>query len=129
MSRMVLYGGRIFDGTGSPVADGDVAFQDGRIVEVGTGLDGDDGIDVGGCTLLPGLFDCHVHVTSSGTDFLRRLQRPSPTSSTRQPATLPPPSTAVSPPSGTRAGQISAFSRPSTTALSTGRGCASRSRS
>jgi len=76
MSRMVLYGGRIFDGTGSPVADGDVAFEDGRIVEVGTGLDGDDGIDVAGCTLLPGLFDCHVHVTSSGTDFLRRLQRP-----------------------------------------------------
>jgi len=76
MSRTVLYGGRIFDGTGSPIADGDVAFEDGRIVEVGTGLDGDDGVDVAGCTLLPGLFDCHVHVTVSGTDFLRRLQRP-----------------------------------------------------
>lgn len=76
MSRTVLYGGRIFDGTGSPIADGDVAFEDGRIVAVGTGLDGDDGVDVAGCTLLPGLFDCHVHVTSSGTDFLRRLQRP-----------------------------------------------------
>ena len=76
MSRTVLYGGRIFDGTGSPIADGDVAFEDGRIVEVGTRLDGDDGIDVAGCTILPGLFDCHVHVTSSGTDFLRRLQRP-----------------------------------------------------
>lgn len=76
MSRTVLYGGRIFDGTGSPIADGDVAFEDGRIVAVGTGLDGDDGVDVAGCTLLPGLFDCHVHMTSSGTDFLRRLQRP-----------------------------------------------------
>src|ERR1700733_12625978 len=76
MSRTVVYGGRIFDGTGSPIADGDVAFEDGRIVAVGTGLDGDDGVDVAGCTLLPGLFDCHVHVTSSGTDFLRRLQRP-----------------------------------------------------
>jgi imidazolonepropionase-like amidohydrolase len=76
MGRTVLYGGRIFDGTGSPVADGDVAFEDGRIVAVGAGLDGDDGVDVGGHTLLPGLFDCHVHVTSSGTDFLRRLQRP-----------------------------------------------------
>jgi imidazolonepropionase-like amidohydrolase len=76
MSRTVLYGGRIFDGTGSPIADGDVAFENGRIVEVGTGLDGDNGVDVAGCTLLPGLFDCHVHVTISGTDFLRRLQRP-----------------------------------------------------
>lgn len=76
MSRTVLYGGRIFDGTGSPIAGGDVVFEDGRIVAVGTGLDGDDGVDVAGCTLLPGLFDCHVHMTSSGTDFLRRVQRP-----------------------------------------------------
>jgi cytosine/adenosine deaminase-related metal-dependent hydrolase len=48
MSRTVLHGGRVFDGTGSPVADGDVAFEDGRIVEVGTGLDGDDGVDKAG---------------------------------------------------------------------------------
>jgi len=40
MSRTVLYGGRIFDGTGSPIADGDVAFEDGRVVTVGAGLDG-----------------------------------------------------------------------------------------
>ena len=57
MSRTVLYGGRVFDGTGSPVAEGDVAFEDGRIVAVGTGLDGDDGVDVAGCTLLPGLLE------------------------------------------------------------------------
>jgi N-acyl-D-aspartate/D-glutamate deacylase len=50
MSRTILYGGRIFDGTGSPIADGDVAFEDGRIVAVGTGLDGDDGVDVATCT-------------------------------------------------------------------------------
>jgi imidazolonepropionase-like amidohydrolase len=29
-----------------------------------------------GLTLLPGLFDCHVHVMSSGVDLLPRLQRP-----------------------------------------------------
>jgi imidazolonepropionase-like amidohydrolase len=76
MTRTLLHGGRIFDGTGSPVAAGDLVFEDGRIVDVGPGLDGDEGVDVAGYTLLPGLFDCHVHVTSSGTDFLRRLQRP-----------------------------------------------------
>ena len=27
-------------------------------------------------TLLPGLIDCHVHVTCSGVDLLRRLQQP-----------------------------------------------------
>lgn len=76
MSRVVLHGGRIFDGTGSPVADGDVLIEDGRIADVGTGLDGDEQVDVSGMTLLPGLVDCHVHVTVSGIDLLRRLQRP-----------------------------------------------------
>ncbi len=76
MSRTVLSGGRVFDGTGSPVADGDVVIEDGLILEVGQGLDGDEQVDMSGLTLLPGLFDCHVHVTSSGVDLMRRLQRP-----------------------------------------------------
>src|SRR5580693_1721791 len=76
MGRTVLSGGRIFDGSGSPIADGDLVIEDGQIVEIGAGLDGDEQVDVSGCTLLPGLFDCHVHVTSSGVDFLGRLQRP-----------------------------------------------------
>src|ERR1700735_3114268 len=76
MTRTVLHGGRIFDGTGSPAADGDLVLEDGRIADVGTGLDGDEQVDMSGLTLLPGLFDCHVHVTMSGIDLLRRLQRP-----------------------------------------------------
>src|SRR5580704_9834502 len=76
MFRTVLSGGRIFDGSGSPIADGDLVIEDGQIVEIGAGLDGDEQVDVSGCTLMPGLFDCHVHVTSSGVDFLGRLQRP-----------------------------------------------------
>jgi len=76
MTRTVLTGGRIFDGTGSPVADGDVAISAGRIVDVGIGLDGDEQVDVSGLTLLPGFFDCHVHVMFSGVDLVRRLQRP-----------------------------------------------------
>ncbi len=76
MTRTVLSGGRVFDGTGSPVAAADVAMAAGRIVDVGTGLDGDEQVDVSGLTLLPGFFDCHVHVMVSGVDLLRRLQRP-----------------------------------------------------
>jgi len=60
--RTVFHGGRIFDGTGTAPADGDLVIEDGRIVEVGSGLDGDEGVDAQGCTLLPGLFDCHVHL-------------------------------------------------------------------
>ena len=60
--RVVLTGGRVFDGTGAPIADSDVSIEDGRIVDVGSGLDGDESVDVAGATLLPGLFDCHVHI-------------------------------------------------------------------
>ena len=38
--------------------------------------DGDDSIDLSGRTLLPGLFDCHVHVSFSGIDILQDLQTP-----------------------------------------------------
>jgi imidazolonepropionase-like amidohydrolase len=76
MTRTVLHGGRIFDGTGNPIADGDVVIEDGLISDVGVGLDGDEQIDVSGCTLLPGLFDCHVHVTMSGISLMRALQSP-----------------------------------------------------
>ncbi len=76
MSRTVLRGGQVFDGTGSPAAGADVAIENGRILDVGAGLDGDAQVDVAGLTLLPGLIDCHVHVMSSSVDLLRRLQRP-----------------------------------------------------
>ncbi len=76
MARTVLSGGRVFDGTGSAIADADVVISDGQIVDVGLGLDGDEQVDVRGLTVLPGLFDCHVHVMVSGVDLVRRLQRP-----------------------------------------------------
>ena len=50
--------------------------EDGRIVEVGPGLDGDEAVDVGGRHLLPGLFDCHIHVTLSSIDLMGILQTP-----------------------------------------------------
>jgi imidazolonepropionase-like amidohydrolase len=74
--RTVFAGGRVFDGTGAAVAEADVAVEDARIVEVGAGLDGDEQVDVGGSTLLPGLFDTHVHVMFGHVDFWRHLQTP-----------------------------------------------------
>jgi imidazolonepropionase-like amidohydrolase len=72
----VFAGGRVFDGTGAAVAEADVAVVDGRIAEVGVGLDGDEQIDVGGTTLLPGLFDTHVHVMFGCVDFWKLMQEP-----------------------------------------------------
>ncbi|MQA32034.1 metal-dependent hydrolase family protein [Modestobacter roseus] len=76
MTRRVFTGGQVLDGTGSPAGAADVAVQDGRVVEVGIGLDGDEVVDCTGATVLPGLFDCHVHVMISGVDTLRHLQTP-----------------------------------------------------
>ena len=74
--RLVLGGARVFDGTGAPPAEADVAVEDGRIAEVGVGLDGDEVVDLSGRWLLPGLFDCHVHVMLSHLDVWRLLQTP-----------------------------------------------------
>ena len=56
MTRRVFSGGRVLDGTGAPAAPADVVVEDGRIVEVGPGLDGDEVVDCTGATVLPGLF-------------------------------------------------------------------------
>jgi imidazolonepropionase-like amidohydrolase len=69
MTRLVLSGGRVFDGTGAAVADADVLIEEGRFLDVGPGLDGDESVDVSGKTLLPGLFDTHVHLASRYEDF------------------------------------------------------------
>ncbi|MGH2813197.1 MAG: amidohydrolase family protein, partial [Actinomycetota bacterium] len=51
-------------------------IQDGVIVEVGRGLDGDSSVDLTGSWLLPGMIDCHVHVTVSTINFLQIVQTP-----------------------------------------------------
>jgi imidazolonepropionase-like amidohydrolase len=67
--RTVFTGGVVFDGTGAPPAEADVVIEDGRIVEVGPGLDGDESVDATGQALLPGLFDCHIHLTIRNEDL------------------------------------------------------------
>ena len=69
MARTLFHGAKVFDGSGSPLAEADVAIEDGKIVEVGGGLDGDIGVDCAGAAILPGLFDCHVHIAYEYEDF------------------------------------------------------------
>jgi imidazolonepropionase-like amidohydrolase len=77
MTRTLFTGGQVFDGTGAAPARADVLIEHDRIIAVGTDLDGDQAVDCTGTTLLPGLFDCHVHVTASGNlSLAARVQRP-----------------------------------------------------
>jgi imidazolonepropionase-like amidohydrolase len=76
VSRTVFAGGRIFDGSGADPAEGDLVVEGGRVIDVGRGLDGDQSVDVSGRTILPGLFDCHVHVVLTDVDQWRMVQTP-----------------------------------------------------
>src|ERR671915_112589 len=76
MTRTLFTGATVIDGTGSEPAEADVVVEDGRIVEVGRGLDGDESVDVAGNSLLPGLFDCHTHVVVSSIDTMQLIQKP-----------------------------------------------------
>ena len=74
--RTLFANGQVFDGTGSPLAGADVVVEDGRILDVGPGLDGDEVVDCAGATVLPGFNDCHVHLLFSGVSPLKTLQTP-----------------------------------------------------
>ncbi len=76
MTRTVFSNASIFDGTGAPFADGDVLVENGRIVEVGSGLEGDEVVDLTGRSLLPGFGDCHVHVMFDNVDIWGIMQKP-----------------------------------------------------
>jgi imidazolonepropionase-like amidohydrolase len=76
MTRILFSGGDLFDGSGADPAPADVVVEGNRIVAIGSGLDGDVAVDVAGRTILPGLFDCHVHVLFSHLDFMRMAQTP-----------------------------------------------------
>ncbi|MFN3209897.1 MAG: amidohydrolase family protein [Roseovarius sp.] len=57
---------RIVDGSLADLPDPvDFAVEDGRFVEVGTSLslNADTTMDLGGAVVMPGLIDCHVHVS------------------------------------------------------------------
>jgi imidazolonepropionase-like amidohydrolase len=76
MTRTLFAGGLLFDGTGSNPAVADITVEEGRILEIGRGLDGDERVDFAGKAVLPGLFDCHVHVVVSTIDEMRNLHTP-----------------------------------------------------
>jgi imidazolonepropionase-like amidohydrolase len=69
---IVVKAARLIDGQGgAPIQNPVVVIEDDRIARVGAGLptpSGAEVIDLGRATLLPGLIDCHTHVTGQPGD-------------------------------------------------------------
>jgi N-acyl-D-aspartate/D-glutamate deacylase len=66
MTRVALQGGSVFDGSGAAPAVADVMIDEGRIVEVGPGLDGDEMVDCSGHAVPPGFIDSDVRFMVNG---------------------------------------------------------------
>lgn len=58
---MVIRGGTVIDGTGSPGRPADVAVTDGVISGIGEGLTGARTLDAAGLVVAPGFIDIHTH--------------------------------------------------------------------
>src|SRR5919112_6322236 len=74
--RTVHAAARVWDGSNADPAAGEIAIQDGRIVDVGPNLDGDERVEHPGQTNLPWLFDCHVHVVLGTIDLIALANQP-----------------------------------------------------
>ena len=61
MSSIVIRGGTVIDGTGTPGVEADVLVRDGRIAEIGERLSGDRELDASGAVVAPGFIDIHTH--------------------------------------------------------------------
>jgi len=65
---LVIRGGTVFDGTGEPGFEGDVAISGGRIASVGRiGGTGHEEIDAKGKIVTPGFVDIHTHYDGQAT--------------------------------------------------------------
>ncbi len=61
---LLIRGGKVFDGTGSPPRGVDIAIAAGRVVAMHAGIDPQDAttvIEADGCWVTPGLLDVHTH--------------------------------------------------------------------
>ncbi|MDQ3537350.1 MAG: amidohydrolase family protein [Actinomycetota bacterium] len=74
--RTLLQQATVIDGTGADPSIADLVVEDGRIADIGSGLDGDVAVDLTGRWLLPGIIDCHTHVMASSINLMTVVNTP-----------------------------------------------------
>ena len=64
MTDLILKGGRLIDPASGRDETADIAFGDGKVIEIGRDLpsDGAQVVDARGLLVVPGLIDLHTHV-------------------------------------------------------------------
>jgi imidazolonepropionase-like amidohydrolase len=76
----VITGATLIDGSGTePLRNASVVIEGERIVAAGAGIDPPrdaEMIDAAGMTLMPGMIDCHVHLTSNADSLQERMLTP-----------------------------------------------------
>ena len=70
--RLVVKGGKVVN-PGS-VVEADVAIVDGAVVEVGSGLEGDEMLDATGCHVSSGFVDLHTHLREPGKEEAETIE-------------------------------------------------------
>ena len=68
----MIKGGRVVDATGDRVAD--VLVQGGVVAAVGRRVEGAPVLDAGGCIVVPGLVDLHVHLREPGDEDAETIE-------------------------------------------------------
>lgn len=82
MTADIFSNARVFDGSAFADRPVDVVVDEGKFVEIGPGLADQERYrgavlhDLAGRTVLPGLFDCHVHVMMSMAGGVERYTKP-----------------------------------------------------
>lgn len=80
--HVAVRAGRLLDGTeAAPIRNAVILIEGDRITAVGAGLAipaGYEVVDLSRSTVLPGLIDCHTHITSQSGNYYEDLFRRSP---------------------------------------------------